>query len=74
MSIESQNAAILKHLQSRGSITTYTAFKRYGVTRLPARIPELERQGHEISNVWVKRNGKRFKAWSLAHVKQARVA
>lgn len=65
----SQNAQVLEHLRKHGSITTLIAFQRYAITRLPARIPELEKQGHLFNDIWIKRNGKRYKAWSLVQAK-----
>lgn len=59
-----QNDTILKHMRERGSITTMIAFKRYGITRLSARILELSRS-HLINGVAVHRKGKRYKAYSL---------
>ena len=71
MNTETQNAMVLKHLKQRGSITTFTAFQRLHITRLPARIPELRKQGYAINDVWVHRNGKRYKAWSLVQGRRA---
>ena len=64
MSHQTQNDAVLRHLRNCGSISTMLAFKRYCITRLPARILELKKK-HCINDVWVSRGGKRFKAWSL---------
>lgn len=44
----SQNDIILNHLQKKGSITTFEAYNRYHITRLPARIHEL-RKSHRIT-------------------------
>lgn len=66
----SQNAQVLKHMRERGSLTTLLAFTRYGVTRLSARILELEKDGHLFNDCWVTRNGKRFKSWSLVEGKR----
>lgn len=71
--MDTQNAQVLKHLRHYGSITTLSAFQRYCITRLPARIPEL-RKRHVINDVWIKRNGKRYKARSLVEGKRARAA
>lgn len=61
----SQYDTVLKHLRTRGSLTSYAAFKKYRITRLAARIAELEGDGHLINDCWVHRNGKRFKSYSL---------
>lgn len=44
----SQNEIIMEHLKIHGSITTYEAYNRYHITRLPARIHELKKKGVEI--------------------------
>lgn len=62
---QSQNVRLMQHMRNRGSITSMMAFKRYAITRLAARIDDLERDGHLINSVWVQRNGKRYKAYSL---------
>lgn len=43
-----QKDMILRHLQEQGSITTWTAIKEYGITRLAARISDLRKEGHMI--------------------------
>lgn len=40
-----QTEQILQHLQENGSITPMTAIMQYGITRLSARIYDLNRQG-----------------------------
>jgi hypothetical protein len=60
-----QKNQVLKHLRSRGSLTTLTAFKQYSVCRLSERVRELERDGHLINRVNVRRNGRAFVAYSL---------
>jgi hypothetical protein len=70
MNKESQKRAVLKYLRTRGSITTWTAIKELKITRLPARIPELRKQGYLINDAWVQRNGKRYKTWSLVEGKR----
>ena len=39
--MKSQNEKIKKHLKKHGSISTWTAFTRYRITRLSARIWDL---------------------------------
>lgn len=65
-----QQQQILKHLRTRGCITTFIAFKQYRVTRLAQRIAEIERDGHLINRAWVSRNGKRYVAYSLVEGKR----
>lgn len=62
--MSTQKQLVLRHLRSRGSLTTLTAFRRYG-TWLSERVRELERDGHLINHVPVRRNGRRFMAYSL---------
>lgn len=62
---ETQKALILKHLKTRGSITTLIATKRYRCFRLSQRIIELERDGFLINHTPINRNGRRYMAYSL---------
>ena len=43
-----QVTRVLEHLKKHGSITTYDAFVKYGITRLSARIFEIRELGYEI--------------------------
>lgn len=45
---KSQEAAILKHLESGRTITALEAFKLYGCLRLSGRIYDLKEQGYKI--------------------------
>jgi hypothetical protein len=71
---QTQKELVLRHLRSRGSITTFVAFDRYNITRLSERIRELERDCHLINHARVTRNGKTFVAYSLVEGKQQRAA
>lgn len=52
-----QKEIIKKRLQKEGSITSYEAFVRYGITRLSAIIYDLRREGMDISSeIITKRN------------------
>jgi len=46
---QTQKKAILNHLKTKGSITSMEAFKKYGATRLSARIFDLRDDGHIIT-------------------------
>lgn len=49
MTAKSQREQVLKHLQNhKNGITSFTAFERYGITRLSGRIFELRKEGYEI--------------------------
>lgn len=61
----SQNKAILAHLRKGNSITFFDAVRDFGVMHLPRRILDLKEAGHNIADVWVKRDGKRFKRYWL---------
>lgn len=50
MKFKNQTEAILWHLEHRGYITTFTAFRKYGCTRLSAKIFDLRRKGYNISS------------------------
>lgn len=65
-----QAESVLKHMRERGSISTFIAFQRYGVTRLAQRIAEIESDGHLINRAWISRNGKRYVAYSLVEGKR----
>lgn len=62
---ETQNKQILAHLKAGHSITFWEAVERFGVMHLPRRILDLKQAGHKIADVWVRKDGKRFKRWSL---------
>lgn len=48
-SIKTQKDAILWHLETHGSITSWEAIKEYGVTRLSGIIYQLRKEGKQIS-------------------------
>lgn len=62
---ESQNQAILEHLQSGNAITPMDALKLFGCFRLGARIWDLEQAGHKIKHESVTENGKTFAKYSI---------
>ncbi len=47
----SQNDQVLSHLKSHVGITTLTAFEKYGISRLSARIHNLREMGYDIASV-----------------------
>lgn len=56
MQQDTQNYKILKHLLEKGSITTFDAFSKYGITRLSGRIFDLKDMGINIvSNIVYKK-------------------
>lgn len=58
--MQSQNKAILNHLQNGNSITPIDALNLFGSFRLGARIKDLRDAGYKIETEIVKENGKRF--------------
>ena len=51
MDANTQTEAILNHLKKHKEITSMEAFKRYGCTRLAARIHELRAKGYNIETL-----------------------
>lgn len=47
-----QNETIKRHLLEHGFISTWEAIKNYKITRLSARIKEIEEEGFEFGRVW----------------------
>ncbi len=50
----SQREQVLKWMKSGKKITTYQAYTKFGCTRLPDRIRDLERDGYLIKRHWKK--------------------
>lgn len=44
---------VLKHLEKKGSITSWEAIKLYGATRLSAIIFNLRERGYVIDSLWM---------------------
>ncbi|CAB4166192.1 Helix-turn-helix domain containing protein [uncultured Caudovirales phage] len=66
-----QNQMILKHLKTKGGITTMKAFTELGITRLASRIVEIRHAGNNILDSWISvknRDGNqvRVKRYTLA--------
>ena len=49
--VKSQSDAVLWHLKTYGSITSYEAIKEYGATRLSSIIFKHRKNGYEIESV-----------------------
>lgn len=61
----SQKQKLLSHFKQGGTITSFTAYLKFGITQLATRISEMEgRLGVEFNRKWVKKNGKRFIEYS----------
>lgn len=48
-----QAEKVLSYIHRYGSITTLDAFRDLGITRLPARIYDLQRRGYHFHSDWV---------------------
>jgi hypothetical protein len=59
-----QAKVILDHLLSGRPLTALDALNEYGCFRLAARIHELRKE-HEIEEVMVERNGKRYASYFI---------
>ena len=66
MTNESQNKAILAHLQTGKALTSRGAFSLFNCMRLSARIYELTQRGHDITSSRVVTNdNKRIARYSM---------
>lgn len=66
MTTESQNQAILKHLQQGNELTALDALLRFKCMRLASRINDIKGMGIEIADRWVDTEpGKRVKAYRV---------
>ena len=62
---------VLRHLQTRGSITALEAIDLYGCMRLAARISDLKKQGHGISAKSITtKGGATIARYSLTNITQ----
>jgi hypothetical protein len=55
----SQLAQILAHMKAGHGITGLDALHRFGCFRLPARIADIKRMGHDVKREMIEVNGKR---------------
>ena len=53
-----QNEMILSHLKTGAPLTGLEALQLYGVFRLPSRVSDLKKMGHDIVSQMVERKGK----------------
>jgi hypothetical protein len=56
--MKTQTEQVHEYLKENGSITSYEAFTKLGITRLSARIYDLRKAGLSISNSRVNYTGK----------------
>lgn len=61
----SQCARLLAHLKAGGSVTSYEAYAKFGITQLAARITELEARGIVIERANEENDGARYVRYSM---------
>ena len=61
----SQCARLLAHLKAGGSVTSYEAYAKFGITPLAARITELEARGIAIARACEENDGARYVRYSM---------
>jgi len=65
MTTTTQNAKLLRHLRDGGTVTVWSGINDLRISSIPRRILDLKEMGHNIVDVWERKNGRRFKRWSL---------
>lgn len=55
-----QKTQVLEYIQKYGSISSYEAYARLGITQLGARIDDLKKDGYVFKKEWIRKrkNGK----------------
>lgn len=66
MKHQSQLKTIKKHLLEGYLISSYEAFKRYGITRLSEHIHRLRRAGFKIDSIWSGVGTGKFKEYFIS--------
>ena len=61
----SQVNILLAHFKGGGTVTSFEAYERFGITQLGARIKELEARGAVVGRSPVHHNGKRYVRYYL---------
>lgn len=58
--MKSQKTEVIEYIQKYGSISSYEAYARLGITQLGARIDDLKKDGYVFEKEWVRKrkNGK----------------
>tara|TARA_R100001443_G_scaffold29985_3_gene43463 strand:- start:282 stop:566 length:285 start_codon:yes stop_codon:yes gene_type:complete len=64
--VKSQSDAVLWHLKTHGSITSYEAIREYGATRLSAIIFNHRKDGYEINSIPLKKKTRFGKTTTIA--------
>ena len=66
MKHESQLKTIKKHLLKGLLISSYEAFKRYGITRLSEHIHRLRRAGFKVESIWSGKGPEKYKEYFIS--------
>ena len=58
--MKSQKTEVIEYIQKYGSISSFEAYSRLGITQLGARIDDLKKDGYVFEKEWVRKrkNGK----------------
>lgn len=71
--MKSQKQKILEYIKKHGSISSWEAYSKLGITQLGARLDQLRKDGYLFETEWVhkkNRNGKKtsYKKYKLYEV------
>ncbi len=66
MKHETQLKTIKNHLLKGSLISTYEAFKRYGITRLSEYIRVLRTEGFKVESIWCGKGCERYKEYYIS--------
>ena len=74
--MKSQKQEILEYIKKHGSISSWEAYSKLGITQLGARLNQLRKDGYLFETEWVhkkNRNGKKtsYKKYKLYEVVSA---
>ena len=67
-----QNESVKRYILDHGFITTWDAFYQLQITRLSARIYEIEHEGVQFGRVWQEKDGKRWVEYHLPQTERKR--
>lgn len=60
-----QKELILQFMRRHGVITPMLAFRQLNVCALSQRCREIQKDGYLLNKIWIQRQGKRFRGYSL---------
>jgi DeoR/GlpR family transcriptional regulator of sugar metabolism len=58
-----QHQKIVEYIKKNGSITSFDAYTKCGITQLATRIKELKEQGYAIRSEWVVKPNTHYKKY-----------